>query len=355
MAYITEEGVYSISQDDYHADPVCEPSFSASIAQILREKTALHAWGAHPRLNPQHERKFVDHLAFGELAHALMLHDERLLEVIDAPDWKKKETRDLRDAAIEKGKIPALTKDFERAKAMVAIGRRQIDAHEHVRGAFRTGQAEVTLVWREPIPDRKCEIWCRCRLDFLHGTNFEYVTAKGSNWSKLQLSRFQRSSNVFPDYKTTQKSAALDAWGRGPLRQHGNDLRAAFYLRGIKRLFDCKHAHYTFIVQETTPPFALNVIAPQYPMIDRANDQLDQCLDYWTWCLGKDWWPGYPRKTCYAELFPWEMRAWEDHQQLERALKIEERDALFAEGIAMQAPLGNEGEIPVDDAADGDW
>lgn len=344
---ISEEGVYSVSQDEYHADPVIEPSFSASLGHTLLTRSARHAWLGHPRLNPGMVRETGKALDFGELAHALMLGDERNFEIIAAENWRTTAAKAARIAAHEAGKIPALAHEFERAQAMVRSGRAQLDAHDDMRGAFRGGQGEVTIVWREPVPERKTEVWCRCRLDYLHGTGFSYVH-QPDGYPYLDLSQFKPSSEVTPDYKTTGMSARPDVWGVKAMFNHGNDLRAAFYTRGIRRILGFSHPVYLFVVQETKEPFALSVIAPTFTTLDRANDNLDQALDYFVWCQQKNFWPGYERRTCYVDLPNWLMREWADRQELGRKLSVDERNDLFATGLAFAAPLG------IEDAASDD-
>ena len=52
---ISEPGVYSLPDDAYHADPCPGPSLSSSVAKLMLDRSPLHAWHAHPRLNPNFE------------------------------------------------------------------------------------------------------------------------------------------------------------------------------------------------------------------------------------------------------------------------------------------------------------
>lgn len=349
---IVEEGVYSVPQEEYHADPVIEPSFSASMAHTLLSKSARHAWLGHPRLNPGMVRESKGYLDFGELAHALMLGDERNFEIIQADNWRTNAAKAARDAARATGKIPALVEEFERAKLMVRAGKAQLDVHDDLHGCFRGGQGEVTLVWREPVPDRKTEVWCRCRLDYLHGTGFNYIGAPGF-YPRLDLPQFKPSTQMLVDYKTTGISARPDLWGAKSMFNNGNDLRAAFYARGAKRVLGFDRATYLFAVQETKEPFALSVIAPTFTALDRANANLDQALDYFVWCREKNFWPGYEKRTVFVDLPNWLMREWMDREELGRKLSVAERDELFATGLAFQAPLGVEDAVGDED--EGGW
>src|SRR5260221_5320495 len=56
-AMIDTPGLYDIADADYHADCCAVPSLSSSIVKLLDQQTPLHAWQAHPRLNPRFEEK----------------------------------------------------------------------------------------------------------------------------------------------------------------------------------------------------------------------------------------------------------------------------------------------------------
>ena len=72
---ITEPGVYSISLQQYVADPVVRPSLSASIGWTLLTRSPLHAWAAHPRLGQADETAPTKAMDFGTVAHRLLLED----------------------------------------------------------------------------------------------------------------------------------------------------------------------------------------------------------------------------------------------------------------------------------------
>src|SRR3990167_11354210 len=74
------------------ADAPGVPALSASIAHLLIAKSALHAWYAHPRLNPNYQQTESAEFDYGRAAHAVLLEgDESRLHVIEADDWRKKD------------------------------------------------------------------------------------------------------------------------------------------------------------------------------------------------------------------------------------------------------------------------
>jgi len=286
---IDQPGVYEMSNDDYHADPCVEPSLSASTAFTLISRSPRHAWLQHPRLNPKFEPEEKATFDLGELAHTLLLRDERAIHVIDAADFKTKDAREQRDQARKDGKIPVLKAKLDEVKAMVAAARAQCAAHEEAPWLFTAGQPEQTLIWPEKVVD--AVVWCRVRLDWLP-----------------QLDSFPQ--HIFPDYKTTGSVALPDEWGRRTLFDLGNDVRAAFYLRGIRAVLKLDRPQYRFVVQETEPPYALSVMALLPHALEVADAKVEYAIRLWAWCRAKNYWPGYYRQTAYLDSPPWHEQQW---------------------------------------------
>lgn len=294
---IDQPGVYEISAEDYHADPCPAPSLSSSMAKIIYNRTPLHAWKAHPRLNPNFEADTADKFDMGSAAHALILGDPKHFEIIDAADWRTKEAKAARDAARAAGKIPLLTEQWDRVNTMVTFGLTQLAHHGDARGAFTKGKPEQTLIWQED------GIWCRARLDWL-----------------------PESGSIFHDYKSTDASASPDAWQR-ILFSLGFDIQAAFYRRGIRALGLCENPEFKFIVQETDDPFALCVIGLMPGAIDLADSKkVAEAIRRWKWCLTNGRWPGYPNRTCYVDAPAW-------HETEVLAREVRDDDAAKSAGV----------------------
>lgn len=273
MSKITAPGIYLVSAADYHADNFLpEPSLSSSIAKLLVTPgtTPLHAWTECARLNPDHEPDEQEKFDLGKAAHSLMLRDPQEFEIIDAPDWKKKDAQEKRFIARAAGKIPLLTDQFARATEMVAAARKQLDQHEEGRNFFVDGKPEMTMVFRED------DVLCRARVDW------------------------QPNSGIYwPDYKSTAASADPDSWQRTGYGM-GVDVQAAFYLRGLRALgFD--KAQFRFAVQENYKPFALSVIGLMPGALDLADRKVERALAVWRECRRTNTWPAYPRRTAWID------------------------------------------------------
>lgn len=278
---ITEPGIYTIPAEEYHQDPCPEPSLSASIANLLCTDSPLHAYTAHPRLNPAFVREEKETFDLGTVCHSLLLEGESAAEVFDFEDWRKAEARRARTEARQQGKIPILRKYWDRCQAMLSAARTQLEAHKEARDAFTKGKPEQSLVWFEA----EYGVWCRARLDWLHD-------------SFLKID----------DYKSTGMTANPDAISRSMFGV-GWDVQAAFYLRGLKVLTG-NDAKFRFIPQENEPPFALSVIGigPDVAMIGEKKVQF--ALETFSACLKSSDWPGYPVRTCYPVLPEWEENRW---------------------------------------------
>lgn len=312
---ITAPGVYDIPAEVYHADPCFEPSLSSGIAKTLLGKSPAHAKLAHPRLNPDHQPENAERFDLGSAAHALMLGDPQQFEVIDADDWRTKAAKEARDAAREAGRIPLLARQWDEVCAMVAAGRMQLAAHPEANEAFNPdlGASEQTLVWEEG------GIWCRARLD----------------WKP-------HAGNVFYDYKTTGGSADPAEWARTCFNV-GTDIQAGFYRRGIAAVLGIENAHFRFVVQETSPPYALSVVELDPYACAIADRKADVAIRWWRWCMTTGHWPGFPARVAYIEMPPWEDRRWTEREEREQLASAAGED-LMEMALRWQAPTDEDAE-----------
>jgi hypothetical protein len=284
LCTIHAPGIYDMPATVYHQDPCPEPSLSSSIAKLLCLSSPVHAWHAHPRLNPTAVHDDAEHFDIGTAAHALLLEGVSNIAVVDAKDWRTNAAKDARDAARAAGRTPLLAKVWGDVQAMVGALREQLDLHrDGGAGMFQLGEPERTLVWREG------DTWCRARLDWLR-------PAAGP-----------RGEWAIDDYKTTP-NANPDTWTRS-LFSNGFDLQVAWYLRGLKVLTGYEGT-FRFAVQETTAPYAASVVALGPDALTLAEKKRLYALEVWGECRARREWIGYPQRTCYAALPAWEESRW---------------------------------------------
>jgi hypothetical protein len=262
---------YTVQQ--YHSDPAPEPSLSSSIAKILLTQSPLHAWMAHPRLNPNYVPEESSRFDIGTAAHAVLLErDASRIVIVDADDWRTKAAKEERDAAREYGKLALLRKDHDNVLAMTAVAHKTIEQTE-LAGIFANGSAEETLIWRES------DIYCRSRMDWI-----------------------STDRKVILDYKTTD-SAEPDTFIRQIARM-GYDMQAEFYRRG-ETLVNGSNPTFVFLAQEISPPYACSLVALSNTYCELAQAKVAQAIHIWQRCLATGEWPGYSTHIHYAEPPAW--------------------------------------------------
>jgi hypothetical protein len=268
-------GIYEVGAEAYHADPCETPSLSASLANVLLNQSPAHARAQHPRLNPVYERKSDEKFDVGTVAHSLLLEGLSVMDVHMFPDWRTGAAKEARELSRAHGRIPLLVKQADEVTAMVDAVATQIAQLDVNPLPLVAGKPEQTMVWQEN------GVHCRARIDWLH----DDLTA-------------------IDDVKTTSRSANPESWSR-TLFGIGCDVQAAFYLRGIRALTGAA-PEWRWLVVETSPPYALSVVAPGPDVLALADAKVDRALALWRGCLETDTWPAYPTRVCYAELPPWE-------------------------------------------------
>lgn len=275
-------GIHTIPEADYHADLIDDerPSLSASIANILVSQTPLHAWTAHPRLNPDYERREDKKYDLGTAVHAMLLEGRDIVQVVDKDDWRTNDAKAQRDEAYAAGLTPLLAKNYERALHIYEAALRQIERHEAQPPLLADGKPEQTIVWEED------GILCRSLVDWLHDDHA-----------------------AIDDVKTTSRSADPEQWSRSTLWGIGADVQVAFHSRGVWKLTGRK-PEWRYIAIETSPPFALSVISLMPAALALGEAKVERALKLWRQCLEADSWPGYPRKVCYADTPTWEEMRW---------------------------------------------
>jgi hypothetical protein len=285
---ITKPGIYpNLTAAQYHSDPCPSPSLSQSLAKIIIDKSPLHAWCAHPRLNPDWRADDPTKFDLGNAAHTMLLGRGKTLAVLDEEfvDWRTKAAKEARIAAQAAGQLAVLSKSAAKATRMVTAAREQLE----LRGLahlFVEGQGEIVTAWTEG------DIWLRQMIDWL-----------------------TPDARTVVDYKTTQESAAPQAVGR-KMFSDGWPVQAAMAERGLDAL-DPQSAgrrQYLFVVQEAEPPYQINVVAISEAVLTMGRKRLDMAVDIWRDCMAANIWPGYPLDVLTPELPGWAEAQWLDRE-----------------------------------------
>jgi hypothetical protein len=269
---------HGMDEATYHADPCPEPSLSSGIIRALL-RSPMHAHHIHPRLGgaASDDTQPRDD---GTVLHSLILGSDSRVAVIEAPDYRKKEAQEQRDAARAAGLTPILRHRYDEL-LQAADG---IDTH---MPRLPPGHPEASLIWREG------PTWCRARVDWL------------PNDKRAPLY----------DLKTTGLTANPAAWQRKLVSDYC--IQAAWYLRGARAL-GLRPSDFVFIVAETEPPHGVATLACAPSLLAYAEREIDRAMAIWRRCLATNQWPGYPTATAYVEAPSWLLE-----QQEERALNDE--------------------------------
>jgi hypothetical protein len=267
--------------DEYHRDAIApEPSLSSGIAKILVTQSPLHAWHAHPRLNPYHvaiEREDFDR---GSAAHSLLLEgDDRMVECA-FNDWRTNAAKEARDEARAAGKLPLLSKHVGAVRKMVEIAKKAL-ADSELSATIESFHAERSVIWNDH------GVWKRARFDLEH-----------------------RTRDLLLDYKTVENADPF-AFSRAivPL---GYDVQAAHYSDAyMEKEGIGDEPDFLFLAQEREPPFACSLIGLEPALMDLGHRKVQHASKIWAQCLASGKWPGYPTSIAWVDAPTWALTDFE--------------------------------------------
>jgi hypothetical protein len=261
---------YDVPESVYHADPCATPSLSSSIAKVINEKSARHAFHEHPRMggNRRNGTKAMDK---GTIIHELMLGKGAGFVEVDAKTWASKNARERGEEIRAEGKTPVLAWQLaEYRMAADALLQMLRD-----RGIEFNGDSEVTVVWKTR------GVLCRCRID--------HIDADG----------------MVLDLKTIE-SASPEKLARHIIA-YGYDIQRAAYINAMNTLYPSMAGRVTmkFLFCETTPPYDVVVCSFAGTMRDLGQMKWDHAVDVWKKCLESGEWPGYSTEDVRVEAPAW--------------------------------------------------
>lgn len=287
---VTEPGVYEISEEIYHRDPVPAGSLSVSGAKRLLPPScpAIFAW---ERTHRRVSRAFD----FGHAAHAKVLGVGAEIVVVqqtakdgtksDAEDYRTKSAQAHRDEIRASERVPLLASELAQVDAMTA----SLYEHPVARTLLSPdyGQPEQSLFWRDP----ETGIWRRSRLDWM-------PTPTGDGLM------------IVSDYKTAD-SASPAAFERA-MANFGYDMQADWYTDAAVSLGLCERAEFLFIVQSKMPPFLVSVVQPDLIAMSTGRRRNRRAIETYARCVAEDNWPGYADDVTLVSVPQWHVRANEE-------------------------------------------
>lgn len=277
---ITEAGIYELTDEVYHADPVPGGSLSSSGSRKLLPPSCPAKF-AYDLAHPQPRKPAFE---FGKAAHREVLGAGATLCLVDAADWRTKAAREARDEATANGQTALLPAEYQVVQEMAAAIRRHPIAAALLDPD--QGKPEQSMFWR----DERTGVMRRARFDWLR----DQVTASG----RL----------LIPDYKSAV-SAANDDFEKAAVN-YGYVQAAPWYVDAAKAVTGCEDAVMLFVVQEKTAPYLVNVIELSSIAIDYGRDLNRQAIDIYARCTETGQWPGYSDGIELISLPGWVERAY---------------------------------------------
>ena len=266
MAVVTENGIYDMPEEQYHAHPAL--SFSAAKKLLHPSCPAIFR---HAMDNPQPRKREFD---LGHAAHKVVLGEGSELHVVDADSYRTKKAQEERDAAYARGDIPVLPHEFDQVQAMAA----QVRAHAVAGPLFaEDGLAEQSLFWTDP----ETGVPCRARLDWL--------------------------SHRIGDYKTS--TSAEPGHIARKVDDFGYYMQADWYLSGAIHLdLVAPDAEFWFVFQDKNPPYLVTVVELDDVALKIGHERNQQAREIYRDCLKSGVWPGYSNTIERVSLPFWSQR-----------------------------------------------
>lgn len=237
----------AISNVDYHADP----ALGSTSLKTLATRTPAHwKWESE---HPVHK----DIYDLGTVAHSLILEgDASGVVVIDVEAKRGKVWTEPAEAAVNDGKIPLKTSEWELVQAL----RDSVMAHPVAKRAFVGHKAEHSIFWEED------GLMLKCRPDA---------------WLP----------NLLVDLKTTVNADPREFPKAG--YNLGYYQSAAHYQDGILTATG-ELLPFVFVNVEKSPPYLVSVVEYDDVALDYGRQMNDRAKRIYRECAETGRWPGYP-------------------------------------------------------------
>lgn len=248
------EIIPDLPDDEYHRD---RSTLSFSGAKLLLPPSCPAKFREIMDRPPKPKPEYT----FGHAAHKLVLGKGAEIIEVDAPDWRTKAAREIREMACN-GVAPMLTHELEKARAMAAAVR----AHPTAGPLFEHGDAEMSLYATDP----ETGVRLRGRTDWLTTLDGQYFVV---------------------DFKTsdTAEPQAFARKGAGYL-YHGQH---AWYEDLVKAVGLSDSPRFVDVVVEKSPPHIVTVVEFDVDAVTEGRRLNRQAIDLYAQCVKNNEWPDY--------------------------------------------------------------
>ena len=300
--------IVQMSETEYHSNAGLDlPALSASVANVLLNQSAEHAWMVHPLLGGQPFEP-TDAKDGGTLMHSVLLrsNDPRIKIPIAATDvyvykgTKREELRykageafrdyglqaaqDARDSIRAAGGIPTLQSDVDAAAKSAEEVRRKFKPHWLIADP-QSHAVERVVLWEETASNGMA-VQCRARMDIVEPRTGEIEDLKTCRSAHPKAAR-----------------AHVEAYGG--VVQHGAYVSALEH--ALPALAGRVRYHWVFV--ESARPHAVLRARPAGSMRTLGEALWRRAVDQWAHCLETGVWAGYNIEDVEFESSPWAMTA----------------------------------------------
>ena len=244
---------HDMPERDYHAHPALNASTLKAVHKYPLKKVR-HDLDNRAGYNPA--------FTLGSAAHRLILEGNGDgIVLIDKPDYRTKEARVSRDAALANGGIPLLPHEYDQVVAMCDAVK-----NDDTAGPLFTGHAPEVSVFADLYGQP-----CKARLDAWYeddGTGRPLIV----------------------DLKTTQ-DADPETFARTALT-YGYHQQMSHY-RDLMHVETGKFPRFLFVLVEKTAPYLVSVVELDELFYDLGRQKNVEAAAQWKHAVDTNEWPGY--------------------------------------------------------------
>lgn len=249
------------------------PGLSSTGAKRILRSPAHYRWEQEHRV----EKAAYD---LGHVVHGLVLGTGLVVVQVDAADWRTKSAQQERADAYAAGRVPMLTKDYERAQRMADAVRE----HPVAGPLFTHGDPEVSMFWT----DEATGVECRGRIDYLRdGQAIDLKTTADA------------------DPTTFGRTAAKFAY----------DLQTQWYAEGYHAITG-EHVESLHVLVETEAPHGVSVVQLDDEALHIGSLKAAQARETYRQCVETGQWPGYPTNVHLVGLPAWAVYEMDDDNEM---------------------------------------
>jgi hypothetical protein len=315
-----EAGIhFDVTETEYHADELLPvPTLSSTLARLILAQSPLHAWTAHPRLNPAWQPTEKKTFDIGRAAHRAVLgaggdyvaYPSELLASNGAASTK--EAKSWAEEQRAEGRTPLKADEVDLVGDMADAVRLQLD-----RMGISLDPARSELSALAEVDG----VWCRAR--------FDNVPAD----PRLPIYDLKSTTDASPEVL----ASTIASWGY--------DVQAAHYL-AVWKAATGEDRKFRIIFVEKSAPFGVSVAelyrkpGDEADWFDHADALARDARRIWGECLTSGRWPGYPARVAMIGAPGWHLTKMEARAALKAAPEKPSAEAV-ARASAWQQPQGD--------------